>query len=39
MLATGIRSPLGIKVFGPDLASIEAAGVAIEQALADVPGG
>ena len=24
MLATGIKSPVGIKVFGPDLAGIEA---------------
>ena len=38
MLATGIRSQLGIKVFGSDLASIEAAAVAIERAIADVPG-
>ncbi|MDZ7668072.1 MAG: efflux RND transporter permease subunit [Gammaproteobacteria bacterium] len=35
MLATGIRSSLGIKVFGPDLATIEATGVDIEQALLD----
>ncbi len=33
MLATGIRSALGIKVFGPDLATIEQTGVAIERAL------
>jgi Cu(I)/Ag(I) efflux system membrane protein CusA/SilA len=38
MLTTGIRSQLGIKVFGPDAASIERAGVAIEHALAAVPG-
>ncbi len=38
MLATGVRSPLGIKVFGEDLASVEAAAVAIANALADVPG-
>merc|ERR1712034_59646 len=38
MLATGMRSPLGIKVFGPDLGRIEAAGVAIEKVLAAVPG-
>lgn len=35
MLATGIRSSLGIKVFGPDLATIEKTGVAIENALQD----
>jgi Cu(I)/Ag(I) efflux system membrane protein CusA/SilA len=33
MLATGIRSALGIKVFGPDLATIERVGVDIERAL------
>lgn len=38
MLATGMRTPLGIKVFGPDLGRIEAAGVAIEKVLAAVPG-
>jgi Cu(I)/Ag(I) efflux system membrane protein CusA/SilA len=38
MLATGIRSQLGVKVFGPDLATIEQAAVAVEEALAAVPG-
>ncbi len=38
MLATGVRSPLGVQVFGDDLASIEAAAVAVERALAAVPG-
>jgi Cu(I)/Ag(I) efflux system membrane protein CusA/SilA len=33
MLATGIRSALGVKIFGPDLATIEGVGVDIEQAL------
>ena len=33
MLATGIRSALGIKVFGPDLATIEATATDIEEAL------
>ena len=33
MLATGIRSSLGIKVFGPDLGVIENTAVAIEEAL------
>ncbi len=33
MLATGIRSTLGIKVFGPDLAQIEQTAVNIERAL------
>lgn len=35
MLATGIRSTLGIKVFGPDLGTIERVGVDIERALLD----
>jgi Cu(I)/Ag(I) efflux system membrane protein CusA/SilA len=38
MLATGLRSEVGLKVFGPDAASIEAASAAIERALAGVPG-
>jgi Cu(I)/Ag(I) efflux system membrane protein CusA/SilA len=38
MLTTGFRSVLGIKVFGPDLATIQALGVQIERALADFPG-
>ena len=38
MLNTGIRSNLGIKVFGSDLATIESVAVEIEQALQDVPG-
>ncbi len=37
MLATGIRSSLGIKVLGPDLKQIEATGIAIEQALQEDP--
>jgi Cu(I)/Ag(I) efflux system membrane protein CusA/SilA len=38
MLATGIRTPLGIKVAGDDLAVIEDIGREIERALADLPG-
>jgi len=38
MLATGMRSNLGIKVFGPDLAAIEEIAVGIEQALQNTPG-
>lgn len=33
MLATGIRSSLGIKVFGDELGNVEAAAIRIEQAL------
>lgn len=38
MLATGIRSPLGIKIFGDDLETIERSAVDIERAIANVPG-
>jgi len=38
MLATGVRAQLGVKVYGPDLATIERASIAVEHALAGVPG-
>ncbi len=38
MLATGIKSPVGIKVSGPDLAEIDRVAQAIERAVKDVPG-
>ena len=38
MLATGIRSPLGIQVFGNDLETIERTAVEIEQAVSKIPG-
>ena len=38
MLATGVRSPLGIQVLGPDLESIELAATRVEAALQRVPG-
>ena len=37
MLSTGMRAPMGLKVFGPDLEAIEKAGMQLEQALKDVP--
>jgi copper/silver efflux system protein len=37
MLSTGMRAPMGLKVYGPDLASIEHAGMQLEQALKEVP--
>lgn len=37
MLSTGMRAPMGLKVYGPDLETIEQAGKAIEQALKKVP--
>ena len=38
MLSTGIRTPVGIKIFGPDLVKIEEIGKHIEMALQSVPG-
>jgi Cu(I)/Ag(I) efflux system membrane protein CusA/SilA len=38
MLATGIKSPLGIKVSGADLATIERVAGEIERVVKDVPG-
>lgn len=36
MLSTGMRAPMGLKVFGPDLASIEKAGILLEHQLKHV---
>jgi copper/silver efflux system protein len=38
MLATGIRAPLGIKVFGDDLETIETTAIEIEQVVAQIRG-
>ncbi len=38
MLTTGVRTPVGIKVFGSDLQAIERTGLALESALRNVPG-
>jgi Cu(I)/Ag(I) efflux system membrane protein CusA/SilA len=38
MLTTGVRTPVGVKVFGGDIATIERVGREIEAALAPVPG-
>jgi Cu(I)/Ag(I) efflux system membrane protein CusA/SilA len=38
MLQSGMRAPMGVKVKGPDLASIERAGMDIERLLKTVPG-
>ncbi len=38
MLTTGIRTPVGIKVLGQDLATIQRLGQQVESALKDVPG-
>ncbi|MBI3323617.1 MAG: efflux RND transporter permease subunit [Candidatus Omnitrophica bacterium] len=38
MLTTGVRTPIGIKVFGADLKTIEGIGTHLEMILKDVPG-
>ena len=38
MLATGIKTPVGIKIFGPDLAQLDRIGKEIEGLLPMVPG-
>jgi Cu(I)/Ag(I) efflux system membrane protein CusA/SilA len=38
MLATGVRTPVGIKILGPNLEEIEKIGLALEHHLKDVPG-
>jgi Cu(I)/Ag(I) efflux system membrane protein CusA/SilA len=38
MLATGIKTPIGIKIAGPDLSGIEDVGKRIEEVLKDVDG-
>ena len=37
MLSTGMRAPMGLKVYGPDLEAIEQAGKTLETALKAVP--
>lgn len=37
MLQTGMRAPMGIKVYGPDLQTIEDFGLKLEQLLQEVP--
>lgn len=38
MLTTGIRTPVGIKVLGPDLVTIQRIGEQVEGALKEIPG-
>jgi len=38
MLATGIRTPVGIKIFGPDLSELERLGKEVESVVQHVPG-
>jgi Cu(I)/Ag(I) efflux system membrane protein CusA/SilA len=37
MLSTGMRAPMGMKIYGPDLNSIEQAGMEFEKALKECP--
>jgi Cu(I)/Ag(I) efflux system membrane protein CusA/SilA len=37
MLQTGMRAPMGVKVYGPNLASIESFGMDLEKVLKEVP--
>ncbi|HEY6867377.1 MAG TPA: efflux RND transporter permease subunit [Candidatus Eisenbacteria bacterium] len=37
MLSTGIRTPIGVKIFGPDLSVIEGIGMNLERTLSRVP--
>ena len=38
MLTTGVRTPVGVKIFGGDLKEIEALGLELEKVLRGVPG-
>ena len=38
MLATGVRSPIGVLVYGDDVKKIEQAAITIEHAIAKIPG-
>ncbi|HYU15667.1 MAG TPA: efflux RND transporter permease subunit, partial [Candidatus Acidoferrum sp.] len=38
MLSSGVRTPVGLKIFGPDLAAIDRAGLALQRVLAPLPG-
>lgn len=38
MLATGIRTPVGIKVLGPKIEEVERIGLALEHHVKDIPG-
>ena len=38
MLATGVRTAVGVKIFGPDLDTLQALGEQVERIMQDVPG-
>ena len=37
MLSTGLKAPMGLKIYGPDLESIEQAGMQFEKAMRQIP--
>lgn len=37
MLSTGMRAPMGLKVYGPDLETVEKAGMQLETVLREIP--
>ncbi|MCL7982362.1 MAG: CusA/CzcA family heavy metal efflux RND transporter [marine benthic group bacterium] len=38
MLATGVRTPVGVKIFGPDLDTLQELGERVERLVSSVPG-
>ncbi len=38
MLATGVRTPIGIKVYGPNLDTLQQLGIAVERIVQSIPG-
>lgn len=38
MLSTGVRTPIGVKIFGNDLSEIERIGIGLEKSLSKIPG-
>jgi Cu(I)/Ag(I) efflux system membrane protein CusA/SilA len=37
MLSTGLKAPMGLKIYGPDLESIEKAGLQLEKVMRQIP--
>ena len=37
MLSTGLKAPMGLKIYGPDLESIEKAGLQMEKVMRNIP--
>jgi len=38
MLATGVRTPVGIKIYGPNLDTLQQLGIAVERIMQGIPG-